>query len=154
MIVKNSRDWPSWMSWTYRSPFNEIDRLRREMNQLYQGLAASSNHSARSIVFPAVNLTQDPKHYFIRAELPGMTADDIDITATGKTITIAGERRILEEKEVKYHRRGRESGRFSRALGLPGDIDVAGISASMKDGVLTIVIPKSEKARPRQITVT
>jgi HSP20 family protein len=83
-----------------------------------------------------------------------MKADELGVQIVEKTLTISGERKIPGEGEnVRYHRREREAGRFSRAIGLPGEIDSEKIEAKMRDGILTIAIPKAEAAKPRQITI-
>jgi HSP20 family protein len=105
-------------------------------------------------VFPAINLTEDKDKYIIRAELPGILAEELDIQATGNNLSISGERKIEAEKDnVRYHRREREAGKFSRAISLPGDIDAEGVSASLVNGILKISVPKAEKAKPKQITI-
>jgi HSP20 family protein len=101
-----------------------------------------------------INLTEDRNSYFIRAELPGVKAGELDIQATGNNIAISGERKIASEEEgAKYHRKEREAGSFSRAIALPGDIDTGKIEAKLTDGVLTLVIAKAEAAKPKQINV-
>ena len=105
-------------------------------------------------VFPLVNLTEDKDGYYVRAELPGLKADELDISATGNTLSISGERKIFDEGEnVRYHRREREAGTFSRIISLPGEVDANKIEAELKDGILTARISKAEAAKPRQITV-
>jgi HSP20 family protein len=105
-------------------------------------------------VFPALNLTEDKDKYHVRAELPGIKADALDIQVVGRNLTISGERTIPSEGEnIRYHRKEREAGKFSRAIGLPGDIDADNVEAKMVNGVLTISIAKSEAAKPKQITV-
>jgi HSP20 family protein len=79
---------------------------------------------------------------------------DLDLNVTANQLTLAGERKISDEtEEARYHRREREAGRFSRAIGLPGDIDADNVKARLADGVLTVTISKAEKAKPRQIAV-
>jgi HSP20 family protein len=78
----------------------------------------------------------------------------LDIQCTGKNITISGERRIHPENEnARYHRREREAGKFSRVLTMPSDIDSDRIEARLENGVLTVMVPKAEAAKPRQIKV-
>jgi HSP20 family protein len=101
-----------------------------------------------------INLTEDKDSCFIRAELPGVKADELDIQATGNNIAISGERKIASETEnARYHRREREAGTFSRMIGLPGDIDADRVEAKLENGILTVVIPKAEAAKPKQISV-
>ncbi|MGD8542396.1 MAG: Hsp20/alpha crystallin family protein [Desulfobacteraceae bacterium] len=105
-------------------------------------------------VFPLVNLTEDRDSYFLRAELPGVKAEDLDIQVLRKTISLTGKRTFSEEgQEVRYHRREREAGTFSRIIGLSGDIDPEKVTASLKNGILTVKVAKAEAAKPRQITV-
>jgi HSP20 family protein len=105
-------------------------------------------------VYPAINITEDNDAYYVSAELPGVKSADMDLNVTANQLTLAGERRISEEAaDARYHRREREAGRFSRAVSLPGDIDPDGVKARLVDGVLSVTIPKAEKAKPRQIDV-
>lgn len=139
----------------WRHPFTEMDRLSRQMDYLTQamfGRPATRMLSAK--VFPAINITEDAGKYYIRAELPGIKADEIKLEVTGKNLSLSGERKIPSEGEnVKYHRREREAGRFSRIIGLPGEIDTDSVDARLVNGLLTVTIAKSEDTKPRQITV-
>jgi HSP20 family protein len=151
MIMRRLTGWPT-MGW--RNPLDELDFVRRELGRLAQGLTGGSIEQPSAGVFPAVNVTEDKDNFFVRAELPGIKADDLDISITGKTVTIAGERKASNEGEgVKYHRRERDSGRFSRVISLPSDIDVSKVEARSTDGILTVVLPKAETTKPKQIKV-
>ncbi len=136
--------------WGRSNPLAETERLRRELDRLAGGLF---RRVAQAGIFPAVNLTEDRDNYYIRAELPGLDAADLDIQAAGNTLSLSGERKISAEENVKYHRREREAGRFSRIIHLPGAADTEKIEASLVNGILSISIPKSEAAKPRQIRV-
>lgn len=141
-------------SWRVRSPFDELDRMRQEMDRLSETFAGRRAGRLSAGVFPLVNLTEDAESYYIRAELPGIKADDLDIQVTGNSLSIAGERKIAAEGEgVKYHRREREGGTFSRMMTLPGDIDADKVDADLVNGVLTVKIAKAEAAKPKQISV-
>jgi HSP20 family protein len=105
-------------------------------------------------VFPFLNVTEDKDKYYVRAELPGLKADELDISVTGDTLSIAGERKLpVEDEKAQYHRREREAGRFSRIVSLPAQIDTAKVEASCVSGVLTVSLPKAEAAKPKQIAV-
>ena len=105
-------------------------------------------------MFPLINLTENKDNYYIRAELPGVKGEELDIQVTANNLAISGERKIAAEEEgAKYHRREREAGSFSRMIGLPGDINSEKVDARMEDGILTIVVAKAEAAKPKQITV-
>jgi HSP20 family protein len=81
-------------------------------------------------------------------------ADELEIQATGNNLSISGERKIeAENEDARYHRKEREAGSFSRAIGLPDDIDTEKVEAKLEDGILTIVIAKAEVAKPKQITI-
>jgi HSP20 family protein len=129
--------------------------MRQEIDRIFGNLYGSVSRERRAGVFPLINVTEDPNTYYVRAELPGLSADELNISATGNNVSISGERKIASEGEnARYHRREREAGTFNRVVSLPDDIDVAKIHARLADGVLTVVIPKSEKAKPRQIRIS
>jgi len=139
-------------TWRVRSPFEELERMRRQMDRLYDDVM-TSEQSGRAGVFPPINLTEDKDNYYVRAELPGVTGDDLDIQVTANNLAISGERKIAAEEGARYHRREREAGTFSRMISLPGEIDADKIDARLKNGVLSIAISKAEVAKPKQITV-
>ncbi len=139
--------------WENRNPFSEIENIRRQVDRMYQGLVGPYARPAAG-VFPLINLTESKESYTLRAELPGVNSDELEIQATANTLSLAGERRIPEENHgAKYHRRERESGRFSRVITLPGEINPDKVEAGLVNGVLTVVVPKAEAAKPRQISV-
>lgn len=141
--------------WRFRRSFDELERMRQDMKQFFDVLSEGGSTAVHSGVYPLINLTEDKENYFIRAELPGAKSEDLDIQVTANTISITGERKIpVEAGNVKYHRREREAGKFSRMIGLPGDVASDKVDAKLSDGVLTIRIPKAESAKPRQITVS
>lgn len=140
--------------WRPRGAFGEFEDLRNQMNRFMS--LFDDGQAARRVsgVFPLVNITEDKDRYYIRAELPGIKGEEIDVQVTANNISISGERVIeKEDNGVKYHRREREAGSFSRAITLPGDINSDGVEAGMINGILTIAVPKAEAAKPRQITV-
>lgn len=139
-------------TWRVRSPFEELERMRRQMDRLYDDVM-TSEQSGRAGVFPPINLTEDKDNYYVRAELPGVTGDDLDIQVTANNLAISGERKIAAEEGARYHRREREAGTFSRMISLPGEIDADKIDARLKNGVLSVAISKAEVAKPKQITV-
>lgn len=141
-------------NWGFSKSFREFDRLRREMDELFGALSGGTLPMLSAGVFPLTNVTEDKENYYVRAELPGIKSNELDIQVTAEGISISGERKIpVEGDNVRYHRREREAGKFSRSISLPGEIDVNKVKASMENGVLKVTIPKSEAAKPRQITV-
>ena len=103
---------------------------------------------------PLVDISEDEKEYLIKAELPEVKKDDVKVTAEEGTLTITGERKFeKDEKGKKYHRVERSYGSFVRNFSLPDDASPAKVSATFKDGVLSVHLGKTEKAKPQQIEV-
>jgi HSP20 family protein len=152
MIIRRMAGWPAT---DWRSSFSEIERLKRQMDRI-----AGAFHGEREVspmpsgVFPAINLTENKDSYFVRTELPGIKAENIDIQVAGRNLSISGERQIQSEGgNVRYHRREREAGKFSRVISLPDTIDAERIDAKMIHGVLTVTVAKAAAIKPKQITV-
>jgi len=138
-----------------RSSYEELDRMRREMDHLLNGYRSLFTRESNAGVFPLINVTEDKDHYYVRAELPGIKSDEIDISVTQGTLTISGERKIPAENEsAKYHRREREAGKFNRAINLPGQIDTQKVEVKNIDGILTVTLPKAEALKPRKISIS
>jgi len=151
MVFRRVDGWPASY---WRSPFGELERLKRQMDLLSEGVPGRLFREPSAGVFPLINGTEDKDGYHVRAELPGIKSDELDISVTGDTLPISGERKIAEEKgDVKYHRREREAGKFSRIVSLPSQIDTGKVEAKCIDGLLSIVLPKAEAAKQKQITV-
>jgi HSP20 family protein len=153
MIARSMFDFPS-LNWA--QPFAELERMSRQADRLRQAMLGRPGLGwLPAKVFPTVNLTEDKEHYYVRAELPGIKADALELHVTGRNLSISGERTIASEGDnTRYHRREREAGKFSRVVGLPGDIDADRVNAKMVHGVLTVTIAKAEGAKPKQITVS
>jgi len=129
---------------------SELNRLRQEVFNLFSPGA----DPFFSRVYPAINLTEGGDNLYVRAELPGVNPESLDISIIEGKLILRGERKIEEEdQKTSYHRRERESGIFRRTISLPMKVDSGKVSASIKNGVLTITLPKSEEAIPRRITV-
>jgi HSP20 family protein len=105
-------------------------------------------------VFPPMNVTQDADNFYVSAEVPGIKASELSISAVKNRLSIAGKREIKNENErVSYHRKERPEGSFNRALTLPTELDVDRIEARYADGILNLKLPKAEAAKPRLISV-
>ncbi len=127
------------------------DLVRREMGELLDSVF--NGHESRSRAFPALNIWEDGDHLFAEAELPGMGMDDIELFVVGSELTIKGQRKAMDDQNANYHRRERGVGEFCRTVTLPVEIDANKVEATLKNGVLTISLPKAEAARPRKISV-
>jgi HSP20 family protein len=152
MLLRRVTDWPRG-DWT--SPFFEdLGRMRKELDLLTHGLSRGVFREPKAGVFPLMNVTEDKDNYYVRSELPGIKPDDLDISVTGDTLSIAGERKLpVEDKNARYHRREREAGTFSRTVSLPAQLDTGKVEARCTDGILTVVLPKAETAKPKQIAI-
>ncbi|HEY5955127.1 MAG TPA: Hsp20/alpha crystallin family protein [Polyangiaceae bacterium] len=147
------RVWPSRP--TFESPFSDLDQLRSQMQRLFDAVGGSSFSDLGAGVFPPVNITQDNDNFYVRAEVPGLNKDDIEISATGRRLSISGQRKIAKEADgASYHRKERPEGHFNRTVQLPTDFDNERVEARYNAGLLTVTLPKHEAAKPRQIKVT
>ena len=148
MLVR--RSWPSRPA--FEDTFADLDYLRREMHRLLDNPGRDGNVGTG--VFPPMNVTQDGDNFYVRAEVPGIKASELSISAVKNRLSIAGKREIPTENErVSYHRQERPEGSFNRTLTLPTELDVERIEARYADGVLALRLPKAEAAKPRLISV-
>jgi HSP20 family protein len=141
----------------WSDPFRQFaqlqDRINRAFGEAYgrsdDGLLTSGSW------VPPVDIFQNGDHEVVlKAELPDMTRDDIDITVDNGTLTLKGEKKFSHEvKEDSYHRIERRYGTFSRSFSLPQTVDTTKVGAEYKNGVLTVRLPLREEAKPRQIKV-
>jgi HSP20 family protein len=129
------------------------NRMFDEMNRLFDA-AVADTFTAPAVAYPPMNLWEDDDHFYAEAEMPGLKLDDIQVTVTqGDQLTISGERKPDTTDGCVWHRQECGHGRFSRTVTLPAIVDVDMIEASYDAGVLTLTLPKSEKAKPRRIAV-
>jgi HSP20 family protein len=144
---------PGFFGW-HRDPFSEMDRLRREMDRIAGAFASGRGIAPAAGVFPALNMSEDDHNLYVRAELPGVAPENIEITTKENNLILKGERKIAAEGEkVSYHRRERDAGKFRRIISLPTRVDAEKVTAVCKNGVLTVTLPKAAEAKPRQIAV-
>ena len=137
----------------WQTPFEDMDRLRREVDRLF-GEFTAGGEAFTSRTYPAVNITQDADNYYVRGELPGVKVEDLEISVVEGQLLIRGERKLgTEDKGASYHRREREGGFFRRIIALPAKVNSEKVSAAIRNGVFTITLPKAEEAKPRKIAV-
>jgi HSP20 family protein len=140
-------------------PAREVQTLQQEMNRLFgsffeeaPGAGARSVGARRWI--PAMDLVEDDGHYVLRADLPGVSEQDVKIELDGDVLTISGERTSEHEtRQEGYHRVERASGSFARTLTLPEGIDPESIQASFDKGVLEVRIPKPAERKPHRVAI-
>jgi len=144
---------PELSTW---APFDRLTSLRDEMNRLFDlslpGFARDDGlFNGWS---PALDVHQDKDHVFVKVELPGMKKEEIEISLHDGVLSIAGERKHEDKtKKEGAFRSERYFGRFRRSVALPTTVDSAKVTATYKDGILTVTLPKAEEAKPKQIQV-
>ncbi|MFI5332105.1 MAG: Hsp20/alpha crystallin family protein [Desulfobaccales bacterium] len=135
-------------------PLRELEQLQRRMDRLFQNSFGLERSPWQVGVYPLVNISEDRDHLYVRAELPGVKAESLEITVQDSSLILRGERKIpTEEKQVNFHRREREAGFFRRVVALPARIQADKVEATCKDGILTIKLAKPEEVKPRKIKV-
>jgi HSP20 family protein len=141
-------------------PARELDLLQGDMNRLFdtffqgRGLGNANGGGVARRWVPPMDLVEADDEYVLRADLPGLGKEDLDIEVKDNVLTISGERRAEhEDRKEGYHRVERAFGRFSRSLDLPEGIDAAAVSAEFHDGVLEVRIPKPEERQPTKIEI-
>jgi HSP20 family protein len=127
----------------------EVERLGRMFDELW----GSASQTGRWV--PPVDIYETDNHEVVlRAELPGMSRDDIHLTVEQNVLTISGERKYKPEiRREQFHRLERLAGPFSRSFTLPSSLDTSKIAAAYEDGILSVTLPQREEAKPRQISV-
>jgi HSP20 family protein len=147
------------MRWSPRTelwdPFALVTDLQEEMNRLFEtSFRRLMRPDFESGFVPAIDVVEEKDHLLVKADLPGLSKDDITVTLQDNYLTIRGEKKHeAEVKEANYYRRERLYGAFNRTIELPSYVDAKKIEAHFKDGVLTVRLPKTEEAKPKQIEV-
>jgi HSP20 family protein len=140
----------------WSDPFREFAQLQDRLNRAFGDAYGRDEGLLTSGAWvPPVDIYQNAeKEVVLKAELPDMAREDIDITVDNGTLTIKGEKKFSNEvKEEQFHRIERRYGSFSRSFSLPQTLDAGKVTAEYRDGVLTVKVPLREEARPRQIKV-
>lgn len=140
-------------------PFKEMDDLHNRMAKLWGLTPTRPGDGSKEMMTvaewaPSVDIIEDEKEWLIKADLPDVKKEDVNVTVESGVLTITGERKFeKEEKEKKYHRVERAYGNFLRSFTLPDGADGSKVSAEFKDGVLKVHLPKNEKAKPKTVEV-
>lgn len=145
-------DWSGWPAFGFRDfpRLGAFDQLRHEMDRL---LFDFERAAPQGRTFPSARLEDKGASFVVSAELPGLSAKEVEITATGSTLTLKGERKVTAPEGYGVHRSERASYRFARTFELPAKVDAENVEASLENGVLRVTLPKAAEARPKQITV-
>lgn len=135
-------------------PMREMMTLREAMDRLFDDSYTRPIGNVNTWGAPAIDLYQTEKNVIVKAALPGLKAEDVQISVTGEVLTLKGEFKQAEEvKEVTYHLKEQRFGAFERSLSLPTDVQTEKAKADFENGVLTITLPKAEQVLPKTITV-
>jgi HSP20 family protein len=144
------------------SPMKELEDMRRDMERLFEEFFEPSRRRRRwwpkpseaTVVVPNIDVYDRKTEVVVKAELPGVEKNDIDLTITKDSITLKGEiKRDEEVKEENYYSAERSFGSFMRTIAIPVEIDSEKSKASFKNGILEIVLPKREEAKPKEIKI-
>jgi HSP20 family protein len=138
-------------------PFRELATLQNEVNRLFNtafDAPPAGNGATLRRWMPAMDLVETDDHFVLRADLPGLSEEDVNIEVEDRVLTVSGERKAEHETSKEgYHRVERAFGAFSRSLTLPEGVDAEAVAASFDRGVLEIRIPKPEQRKPRKISI-
>jgi HSP20 family protein len=138
-------------------PFREVAVLQDRMSRVFGDLSRrfDDDVTARGAWVPPVDIYENDQHELVlKAELPDLKREDIDIRVENNALTLSGQKKAEEEvNDDRYHRIERTYGHFSRTFSLPNTVDTGKIAAEYKNGVLTVRLPQREDARPKQIQV-
>ena len=139
-----------WMDLS--DPFRAFDTLRRRMDQVFREYDEGAGSRPRA-PYPGADLRDTKDAFTLTAEVPGLTEKDINISVTGDSLTISGERKDTPPEGYAVHRQERGRLKFARSFALPTRVDVEKVTASVKHGVLTVHLPKHPESQPKSITV-
>lgn len=128
--------------------------LQREIDRSFEGMFGEQSQPAERGWYPTVDVAENEDAFLIKAESPGVSPEQVKLSMTNNVLTLYGEKRQEQEhKNQIYYRIERTYGTFQRSFTFPSTVDAEKITASYKDGVLTITLPKAEQAKPRQIPI-
>ncbi|WP_158247189.1 Hsp20/alpha crystallin family protein [Geothermobacter hydrogeniphilus] len=140
--------------------FREMDQMRREMDEIFNSVGLGSllepaflpGLGARRT--PRFNLLEDENNFYLSALLPGVDPKQLEMNVVGNSLTLSGERpEQVADVNATWHRRERGAGKFLRTIELPADVNPNKVSATYKNGVLDVTLPKAEAAKPKQIAI-
>ncbi|WP_432738516.1 Hsp20/alpha crystallin family protein [Maridesulfovibrio sp. FT414] len=130
--------------------FGSFYNFPYEFDKIFNDVFNPHHHRRRNVSYPPLNIAEDGNNIYIRAEIPGTSIDDMEITITAKDLVIKGERKL---PEGRYFRQERPSGVFQRIVSINTPIDADKVAASMKDGILSIILPKAGVTVPRKVDI-
>ncbi len=137
------------------NPIDDLFDIQENINRIFGNYLSTKGAQAKVLGWmPPVDITESENEYVIKADIPGMKKEDIKISLENNTLSITGERKEeKEEKNKNYIKKEKSYGSFMRSFALPHTVDAKGIKATYKEGVLTVTVPKSEEAKPKEIKI-
>ena len=143
------------IKWSRTDPFEELTHIKREMSDLLDFLSSTPQMEGFvSPEFPPIIVSTSGDNVIVRVELPGVKTSDLDVQVLNDVLTIKGERKpIVDNTKATYLRKERNYGTFARSIMLPEKVDVEKVTASYKNGVLTMKLPKSAELKPKQVVI-
>lgn len=139
--------------WNPQDPWRQMEDMRRQMDRVFRDYLEPSRSRAPTARGPQFELSDEGDAFVIRADLPGLTEEDLQLDATPESVTLRGERAAGAPEGYSLHRQERGSLAFSRAITLPSRIDLERVSATLSRGLLTVKLHKQPDAQPRTIAV-
>lgn len=135
-------------------PFRNVFTAQREFDRLFRGALAGQEEDSTRTWAPPVDIYENGDNLMLKAELPGINPNDVEVRVEDNTLYLKGERKFENEvKEQNYHRVERSYGTFARTFSLPNSVDADKVAANYQDGVLTLTMPKREEAKPKTIKI-
>jgi HSP20 family protein len=145
--------WYDWGGLDWDRSFEELEALRREVTRLFAETGRDRPRFQSSAALPRVGLFDTKEDLVLRAELPGVSDKDLDVSVEEGTLSLRGSRKVETPKGYSVHRQERAETTFARSFSLPCKVDAEKAQATLKNGVLTLRLPKAPEVKPRQIAV-
>ena len=130
--------------------FNTLYNFPSRFDRAIEDFFKVPTGNNRRLAYPPLNLSNDDDNIYVRAEVPGVALDDMELTLTDKTLVLKGERSAAQGK---HYRQERQSGVFHRVINISVPVDRDAVTATMSDGILTVTLPKAEEVKPRTISI-
>ncbi|CCH49715.1 Hsp20/alpha crystallin family protein [Pseudodesulfovibrio piezophilus] len=130
--------------------FNTLYNFPSRFDRVFEDVFKSSMAEERRLAYPPLNLSNDEEAVYVRAEVPGVRLEDMELTLTDKTLVLKGERHA---PQGRYYRQERPVGVFNRVINIGVPVERDKVTATMTDGVLTVTLPKADEVKPRNISI-
>ncbi|QGY39836.1 Hsp20 family protein [Pseudodesulfovibrio cashew] len=130
--------------------FNTLYNFPSRFDRVFEDFFKAPMGNDRRLAYPPLNLSNDDEAIYVRAEVPGVKLEDVELTLTDKTLVLKGER---SAPEGKFYRQERPSGVFHRVINIGVPVDRDKVTATMADGILTVTLPKAAEVKPRNISI-